>query len=326
MIVRDIFGRVVNETGIVLVDWEGHIANPLMKYSLEIPGRSATLSSSETRLYFDLPSSVGTYGPSKTIGPISPGTTTDFRISIFPDRDTVNESHALMIRYLDAFGRVRETVIDVHVIDQDLDRNLEFNIIADFSYDETGMFDDPVARATVQQAADDWAYFFADMDLDTVHAGKEIVWINDPGPWGIGRYETNDRAYTGFLLQVYGHPNDEMGSGASGSHDEDNQISRGRKLPLKRSGFIHLAPAGNGNTNGWLTTPLDSEWWKKDEQDQPADLYSAIIHEGGHAFVFHPAHEGFASFMEIGEIQGRGDKNLLWFVSEGGRRCASLGN
>ena len=37
VIVRDIFGRVVNDTGIVLIDWEGRIANPAMKYSVELP-------------------------------------------------------------------------------------------------------------------------------------------------------------------------------------------------------------------------------------------------------------------------------------------------
>ena len=43
VIVRDIFGRVVNETGIVLVDWEGHIYNPVMKYTVELPVRSASI-------------------------------------------------------------------------------------------------------------------------------------------------------------------------------------------------------------------------------------------------------------------------------------------
>ena len=65
VIVRDIFGRVVNETGIVLVDWEGHIYNPVMKYTVELPVRSATLSGNDSRLHFDLPSSVSANGPSK---------------------------------------------------------------------------------------------------------------------------------------------------------------------------------------------------------------------------------------------------------------------
>ena len=68
MIVRDVFGREVNETGIVLVDWEGHIANPLMKYSVELPGATAILSSTEPRLYFDFPSLAGADGPTKNVG------------------------------------------------------------------------------------------------------------------------------------------------------------------------------------------------------------------------------------------------------------------
>ena len=315
-IVRDIFGRIVNETGIVLVDWEGHIANPLMAYTIEFPAGSTSpmqvvLSSSESRLMFDLPSSVGENGPRKVVRLANDLSEGDFRITIFPDRDTSDEMHSLTIQYIDKNNVPRSQKVDIHVIDQDHDRPLEFNIIADFSYDETGMFDDPLARATVQQAADDWAYFFADMDLDTVGVGEEIMWINDHGPWGIGRYETNTAAYTGFLLQVYGQPNDGMGNGANASHDPDNQSSRGKRLPFKRSGIFHLDPRGNGNTKGWRTSAVDSEWWKvahekrvpSADRDQPADLYGSTIHEAGHAFVFHPAHDGFASFIEIGEIR-----------------------
>ena len=306
-IIRDIFGRAVNETGIVLVDWEGHIANPLMTYSVEFPAgvtfpTRVFLASDESRLIFDLPSQFGVNGPSKVVRLAGESPAGDFRITIFPDRDTADETHSLTLQYVDDNNERRSQTIDIHVVDQDRERPLEFNIIADFSYDKSGLFDNPVARATAQQGADDWAYFFADMNLDTVAAGEEMMWINDPGPWGIGKYETNTYAYNGFLLQIYAQPNDGQGNGANASHDPDNQSSQGVRLPLKRSGIYHYDPRGNGNTNGWLTDPLDSEWWKAHDQSKPADLYSGVIHEGGHAIVFNRGHDGMAVFMDAGEI------------------------
>ena len=121
VIFRDVFGREVNETGLVLVDWEGHIANPAMKYFVELPGATATMSSSEPRLYFDLPSSAGPNGPTRALVSEDPTQAAEFHISIFPDRDTSDESHTLTIRYVVGGGRVNSQTIDVHVIDQDVD-------------------------------------------------------------------------------------------------------------------------------------------------------------------------------------------------------------
>ena len=70
--VRDIFGRDLTTRGITLVDWEGQVANPAIRIMIEPPSgasfpASATLSSTQPRLYFDLPSNVGASGPTKTI-------------------------------------------------------------------------------------------------------------------------------------------------------------------------------------------------------------------------------------------------------------------
>ena len=312
VMVRDIFGRVVNETGIVLVDWEGQIANPAMKYSVELPGWSATLSATEPRLYFDLPSSVSANGPSKTLVPDESTQTIEFSISIFPDRDTVDESHVLNIRYLDAFGRVRDTTIDVRVIDQDVDRPLEFNIIADFRHDETGFFDDPATREAVRQAAADLAYFITDMNLDEVRAGNEIMWVNNPGDadnpgvWGIGENVLNPVAYTGFLMNVYGYWQVEGGAGGGGgpSYDGRNQSSRGTELPITRSGSIIINPKGNWDSIGWLTWVDDEDWWYAEGGNNlEADLYSVALHEIGHALVFNPGHDGFSGFKDALEVR-----------------------
>src|SRR3954452_9446169 len=70
--VEDIFGRPVNQRGLTLVDWEGYLANPLIKFfvlpptNAVLPG-TATLTANGARLYFEAPGNVSPTGPSKTI-------------------------------------------------------------------------------------------------------------------------------------------------------------------------------------------------------------------------------------------------------------------
>src|SRR6266446_4383920 len=100
--VQDIFGRSLNQQGITLVDWDGYLANPLLKFYVfpptngVLPG-SARLAANSARLYFDTPSSVSTNGPAKTIslpnGPVG----VPVRLSIFPDRDGLEEDYTLTI-------------------------------------------------------------------------------------------------------------------------------------------------------------------------------------------------------------------------------------
>ena len=301
VIVRDMFGREVNETGIVLVDWEGHIANPAMKYSVELPGATAILSSTEPRLYFNLPSLVGANGSTKALVSEDPMQATEFYISIFPDRDTSDEKHSLTIRYMVGERQVRSQVIDVHVIDQDIDRPLEFNVITDFRYDKTGMFDDPAARETVQQALDDWAYFIGDMNLDEVRAGDELMWIRDPD--GSGRHVTNALDYTGYLMNVYGRVTGVATGGPSCDKRNPNQSSGGVELLIPRSGSLSFNPNFTWGARGWLAY---EEWWQANNRGSvPRDLYAGTLHEGGHALVFMGSNclDGFAPFYEAREVR-----------------------
>src|SRR5215211_6568444 len=70
--VEDIFGRSLNQRGLTLVDRDGYMANPLIKFfvlpptNAVLPG-SATLTANGVRLYFELPGNVSMGGPSKTV-------------------------------------------------------------------------------------------------------------------------------------------------------------------------------------------------------------------------------------------------------------------
>ena len=184
VVVTDRFGREVNGTGITLVDWEGYIANPAMKYTVKAPSGATetrvTLSSSEPRLHFNQPSWSGIEGSRKELDFSGTLSQAEFYISIFPDRDGLDEVHSLTIEYLDLNENRHTQTVDVHVVDQDVSsRALDFDITLDFSQDQTVLFNDSVVRETVQQAADDWAHFIDDMDLDQVASGQEESWIWD---------------------------------------------------------------------------------------------------------------------------------------------------
>ena len=306
VVVADRFGRAVNDAGITLVDWEGYIANPAMKYTIKAPSTRVILSSSEPRLYFNLPSWNGADGPRKelALGGVS---SAEFYISIFPDRDGLDEMHSLTIEYRDFNGGWHTETIDVHVVDQDVPgRALDFDIAVDFSHDKTDLFDDPAARADFVQAAEDWVYFFDDMDLDEVPAGQEQSWIWSLKGWPEGDAVWNKESYTGFLLYAYGARH----TGGGPSWEGGYQSANGETLPLKRSGDISFNMPGEWGTVGHMIGVPDDEWWKEtntgsEPHDPPHGLYSTSYHEIGHALVFccgEGGHPIFNRFMDLGYV------------------------
>ena len=311
VIVADRFGRAVNGTGITLVDWEGYIANPAMKYTVKAPSGVTTtrviLSSSEQRLYFNIPSKAGANGPEKVLD-LGDASSAEFYISIFPDRDGLDETHSLTIEYRDTKSRRHTQSIDIHVIDQDVpSRAFDFDITLDFSQDQTVLFDDSIAKETVQQAANDWAHFIDDMDLDQVSIGQEESWIWDTRGYSHGgKSIRNKMNYTGFLLYAYGVHVVSGGQPSLWSY----QSANGVRLPLRRSGNISIDTRGNYNTLGWMTLLPDGEWWKATNfGDVQNDLYSIVLHEIGHALVFNPIYDEFDKFKKIGYVRDPTVKN-----------------
>jgi hypothetical protein len=306
IILEDIFDRSLKNAGIILVDWEGYMANPAIKFFIKPPAdatfpATAVLTANGTRLYFDLPSEVGPNGATKTITFADSSTKVPVYLSIFPDRDTIDENYLLTIQFQDAQHKQKAATVDIRVIDQDQNQASPFKITVDFSQDQIGFFDAPQKRHIVQQAADDWAYFIDDMELDRVSAGKENTWILNPNNTPPLTSVTNAAPYSGFLLYVLGIHTAELNS--RGYADGSLQTSYGAPGLLRRSGGIDIETAGDYSTLGWFLTTGDDDWWQSKNHKGVHDLYSIAHHEIGHALIFHPAHTLFGQALEKGTLE-----------------------
>jgi hypothetical protein len=305
--VQDIFGRTLNQHGITLVDWDGYMANPLLKFYVfpptngVLPG-TATLTANAARLYFDASSTVSSNGPSKILSFTNAAAGVPVRLSVFPDRDGMEEDYTLTIVFTSANSAKQTNTVPIHVIDLDLQRTNDFVVTANFDRDITGVFTNATRRALAQQAADDWAYFFAGMNLDQVHAGTEntYIWSNN---FNSGYYFLNTNNYTGYLLYAYGTTNSVHRSGGEGSSAGPVQTSGGSPLTIKRSGGFESETYGNYNTLGWLFLTNDRDWLVSGNLgNETNDFYSIAHHEIGHALIFNGAHPGFSTAKAKGSF------------------------
>ncbi|HVY71455.1 MAG TPA: putative Ig domain-containing protein [Verrucomicrobiae bacterium] len=304
--VTDIFGRVVNQRGLTLLDWEGFMANPAIKFFIKAPPESkfpvtTVLLANGDRLYFDLPSSVGKDGPTKTVVIPDASARVPVFMSIFPDRDGLDEEYELLIR-AEPDGPV--TRLPVQVIDQDKTESNRFNVTVDFSRDQTGFFADPRRQEITRQAAQDWAWFFDDMHLAKVPPGAAGSLIWNTNGFTSGHRTRNDAAYQGFLLYAYGIHSPEVRSGGEPSVTGGFQHGPRGMLPLRRTGGFEAEIAGNYNTLGWLFAAGEENWWTSGNlRDEPADFYSIAHHEIGHALIFNPGHPWFGRAKTAGRLE-----------------------
>ncbi|MEO7311337.1 MAG: Ig domain-containing protein [Chitinophagaceae bacterium] len=299
VILKDKFGRNLSGQNIILTDWEGYMANPAIRLSMQASGVSypftINLSANGARLYFDRPSEVGASGPTKEII-LENADPVYFYLSIFPDRDSLNETYTLTIN-----SSLGSQPFTISVIDQDHSNPpSRFNIIADFSQDTAHhFFDNNSYKQRVQQAANDWAYFIRDMQLDTVAANTEqtIIYGDD---YLNNRFVYNAAPYSGFLLYPYGIHNAAHHSGGGGSTYDLQKIG-GVPTQLLRSGEYETEIHGNFNTLGWDTSITDNTWYNATNfSDVAADLYSVAMHEIGHSICFYTGYPVFGVY----EMQG----------------------
>ncbi|MCL6501740.1 MAG: hypothetical protein K6T86_03580 [Pirellulales bacterium] len=308
-LVEDVFGRRLDaEHALVLVDWEGYLANPAMEIVIgppegaALPAR-AVLSAAEPRLYFNLPSQAGPHGPHKEIA-IGEHGRRSVLVSIFPDRDGEDEVHELKLEWHDSTGVSWSLQLPIHVVDQDRSEGSGFPAMVDFSHDQTGFFEDDMRRRVVIQAMQDWMYFLDGTGLDPIAAGAEQTFIWNPDGFINGKHVANATEYTGFLLYVYGIQGVELRSGGEPSRAGGFQSVGGKQLPLRRSGGVEVETRGNYNELGWLVSLDDAEWWRATNlRDVPNDLYSIVHHEMGHALFSNAGYPLFRRAKERGVLE-----------------------
>lgn len=297
---QDLFGRDLAQVGVTLVDWEGRIANPAIRFRL-VPGPRLYLparvkaTATGDRLMFDLWSEVGPQGPSKTIFLDQDRKPVTFWMSTFPDSDGRSEQHTLRLEVTDANESTAVIEIPVHVLDQDRpDRGSEFHLELDFGQDRSGFFDPGKYRELATLAANDWAYFLSGPDFDPVPAETERTFVFDTGGFATGREVRNARSYTGTLLYFVGVAGPEKRSGAAASDRGGVHTVGGRRTGLRRSGTVAMETSGNYNGMGWLALDPDAEWWRAGNMaTMTNDFYSIVRHELGHALAFHRVHPAF---------------------------------
>ena len=313
---EDIFGRSLNQRGITLVDRDGYMANPLIKFfvmpptNASFPG-SATLSANGMRLYFDSPGTVSTNGPSRTVSLANGTDRQPVRLSIFPDRDGLDEDYTLTIVFTGANNAKQTNTVPIHVVDQDLSRTNDFAVSVNFDRDITGFFTNATRRALVTQAAADWAYFFGGMSLNVVAAGTEstYIWSNN---FNGGYYFNNTNSYRGYQLYAYGTTNTTHRSGGEGNFNGSVQRSNGVSLTIKRSGGFEAEIIGNYNTLGWLLLTNDNDWLVTGNLGHETnDFYSIAHHEIGHALMFNTAHPGFNTAKTSGAFRSAAVTNYF---------------
>ena len=295
--VKDLFGREVTQTGITLVDWEGPVRNPAMKYFLQGNAflsypLSVKLTTREENTSFNLPSDFSPKGASKTLVLDSQGSLASFLFSFYMDEDFEGNAFELTLSY-NLEGLPAQQVIPVTVIDQDYDRSLSYPVTIDFSEVLHPFMQDPSTQAIINQAAEDWLYYVDGEGIDEIEAGGSSLVIGGQDHLFEEKTVVNPIPYKGYYLYAYGNTNEGPCVCSTGFPNRELlQSSGGEEVPIFRIGGLHLNVFGQAfetEPTGWAALSPFDNWSLKNPDGSlivPTDLYSLAKHEIGHAMVY----------------------------------------
>jgi len=288
----DKFGRDVTDPGMTLVDWEGPVRNPAMKYllqgndSLSYP-LSIALSTSEENTSFGLPSTISPNGPTKSIVLDSKDSQESFLFSFYMDENFEDESFDLTLTY-NFNGLPVQQAIPVKVIDQDIDRSLTYPIIVDFSLAIDPLLLDDNVQSIITEAAEDWLYYVDGSSFDTIPAGASSMVFGGQDHNFEENEFSNPVPYVGYYLYAFENTVSEGCVCSTGFPNRGLfQTSNGEYVPIFRFGGLHLNLFGQAfetEPTGWEVERSYDNWTQ--EGHVGSDMYTLAKHEIGHALVF----------------------------------------
>lgn len=294
--IRDMFGRVLNERGISLVDWDGHLMNPMVELSLSPPSNATfpfTLSlfaTGTSRLMLDSPSSLSSLGARKSIV-FNNNSSVVIKLAIAPDRRGGYgeiEEYELKIGY----NRISQS-IKINVLDLDKDFEPTLPIVFDYRKDDINyLFNKDEFRLPSEMAVKDWFYFFDYTAFDEVPAGAERTSL--PGNnWTNHVQLANNEPYSGYW--VFTRSIDEPYSTGYPTNNRKNPTINGTIVPgIPRSSNLILQDNPRAN---WSLSTKGEDWYKTNPYTVD-DVYGVVMHELGHAIVFHNWIPGFQEYSK----------------------------
>ncbi|MFT7541726.1 MAG: hypothetical protein ACI9K5_002698 [Gammaproteobacteria bacterium] len=310
--VEDRFERNLSERGVDLIDWEGILANPrvglVVRPGVEIPPESyplrVSLRSSTPRLMFTQFSKLEAQAATKIVHLEKPGDVASFDLTIFPDGDGEDEEHELRVHLEDGAERLWSQTLKVRVDDRDVEREPGMAITMDFSLDESGFFENAVARSVMERAARELGDFFGDQGFAPVPAGEEFAWLWDMDGFKNGHEFAIPTEYTGFWVVVQGIQHELKHSGSCASDRREGAVQRRAEVAtgLSRSGTISMETTGNWNGRGWYLDEGDPMAWMRSRnlEGDKHDLLSIARHELMHSLAFHPGHIAYKERLQEG--------------------------
>ena len=295
--VTDGFGRNINDYGVTLADWQGHLMNPMVKLKLSPPSSgvryplNVTITATgSSRLMLNSPSTLSSNGASKTVTFNNGSTTIEVFLSIAPDRAGGYgeiERYDLSFSYSGGGNSVPIKVID---LDDDLQPKLPIKF--DYRYDNINrVYNDYNIKTASEAAIKDWFYFFDYQSFDTVPAGDESLSL--PGnDWQNHVQVYNETAYNGFYVFKRGivSPYSTGYPATNGKYIKQN----GRELPgqMHRSAalILHFNPGASV-----FSSIADNDWYRSDIRNV-TDVYGLVMHEFGHSVAYHDYWNGLKNY------------------------------
>lgn len=285
VVVKDRFGRVLNDRHITLVDWQGHVENPMIQLDLHPPSDvplplTVTIRARGTsRLKLDRPSTLSARGAKKVVRFQRDAALRIF-LGIAPDR--AGRPGSIERYSLQLESTAGKQTIPIRVIDQDDDLKPLMPVHFDYRFDDIERFFARSShRKVAESAVKDWLYFFRYRGFDTVQRGEESLHLAGNGFTGHVRVE-NDKPFRGLwiFMRSFGGPYSTGYPSANGRHHTiDGKTLPG---PLHRSGALlfHVDKA-----KPIVASIKDRDWYRADPH-KVTDLYSICMHEFGHAIVY----------------------------------------